>query len=134
MNPWQHLFLSARDHPTHSRDAPRRPPPGVAIVFFGRDPQSAAIAETVERVIDASRYRARLRIGPDMANLHVRIHLLSQAETDLLRLPRLIVIDDRPPGHAKPTPPTCGPGGHLLLPLAYLQADLIPLIAELLPS
>lgn len=130
----QHPFLSPRDHPTNGRASPKRTLPGLAIVFIGRDPQSAAIAEAVERIIDASRYRTRLRIGPDATNIRVRIHLLSQAEADLLRQPRLIVIDDRPAGHAKPTPPTCGSGGHLLLPLAHLEAKLVPLIAELLPS
>ncbi len=134
MNLRQHPFLSPRGHPPNVRDASRCAAPGLAIAFIGRDPRSAAIAELVERVIDASRYRTRLRIGPDQANVRVRIHLLSQAEADLHQQPRLIVIDDRPPGRAHPTPPSCGPGGHLLLPLTRLGTELIPLIAEFLPS
>ncbi len=129
-----HRSLSPRDHRPPLPPPQKPPAPGLAIIFIGRDPQSAAIAEVVERVIDASRYRERLRIGADATNLRVRIHLLSQAEADLLRQPRLIVIDDRPPGRANATPPTCGPGGHVLLPLAHLEAKLIPLIAEFLPS
>ncbi len=129
------LLPSQHPHPQQKEGhRPReRPLPGLEILFVGRDARSAAIAETVERIIAASRHHDRLRRDPATANVRARLHLLSQAEDALRQRPRLLVIDDRPDGHDQPPPPYCGPGGHILLPLSQVEAQLIPLIAELLP-
>lgn len=107
--------------------------PGFAILFEGRDARTTAIRETVERVINASRYHDRLRSESVADNVRIRLHLLSQAADSLRTSSRLIVIDDRPSGYDGHVPLYCGPGGHLLLPLDQVEAQLIPLLAEFLP-